>query len=92
MMRPGDSFDCLYCVSPGTYMLKVDRRGSPFFLCTSCGSRTFIHGNGLAGPQRLWGKLGLALRAGDDDVARELIKREVEHAAGETARDPGPGS
>jgi len=79
-MTPGQKFDCLYCLAPGAYELRITKKGGPYFICSVCGSRTFVHGNGLAGPTRLWGKLTLALRAGDSEAAKELVKREVEHA------------
>lgn len=76
-MSPGQHFDCIFCLAPEGLELRIDKRGRPFFLCGVCGSRSFIHGNGLRGPQILWGKLTLALRGGEADVAQELVRREV---------------
>jgi hypothetical protein len=84
-MTPGQSFDCLYCLGRGCYELRISRKDTPYFICRQCGSRTFIHGDGLRGPQVLWGKLSLALSAGDVEAAKELVAREVGHAAGNHA-------
>ncbi len=84
-MRPGEVVDCIYCLAPLSLSFRIGKKGHFFCLCGVCGSRTFFHGAGLTGPTKLWGKMTMALKAGEDDVARELIKREVERAGLENA-------
>jgi hypothetical protein len=75
-MIVGDRYPCFMCVS-GESQLRLDKRQRPFFKCSKCGCIIFP-GDGIQGPTRLWGRVTLALRAGDDEAAREIVRREQE--------------
>jgi len=79
-MTPGQKVDCIFCLAPSALELRITRKGGPMLMCGCCGSRTFIHGHGLNGILRIYGKITLALQAGDTEAAKELLKREVANA------------
>lgn len=80
-MRPGDRYDCLYCLQPDSYEVRLDKRGRPYMTCIACGARTFLRGaHSLRGPQMLWGPLTLALEDGEEETAKELVTEAVRKA------------
>jgi hypothetical protein len=49
---------CLCCLSPDGALLKLDKKGHPYTVCSCCGSRTFMHSRAaLRGLQLLAPKL-----------------------------------
>jgi hypothetical protein len=75
----GENVPCLICIQ-GNMQLRLDKRQRPYFRCGSCGAFIFPSTT-IDGPVRLWGKIGLALRAGDTEAAAEYLRREREHPA-----------
>lgn len=74
-MMVGQTYTCLYCLEPDGYALRLDKKGRPYFLCDSCGARTFLRGErSLRGPTVLWGPLTEAIRAGRPDIAKVLLE------------------
>jgi hypothetical protein len=79
-MNVGQSVDCLYCMSAGSYQLRLDVKGRPFFVCSRCGTRTFLRGVPSLGlPTVLWGAITAAARDHNEVAARELVAGAVHH-------------
>jgi hypothetical protein len=73
-MTIGKKETCLYCLTPDSYEMKLDKKNKPYFICSCCGCRTFLRGEmSLRGPSVLWGPLASALRAKDSEVAAILV-------------------
>ena len=76
-MNPGDVVSCIFCLQPDALEVKLDKKGRPFFKCHCCGTMCFIHGRGMAGPSLLFGPLTMALKLGQQDAAREIVRQGV---------------
>ena len=84
-MQVGESYPCILCLSVptqagmGGMQLRLDKRQKPYWSCCSCGGKIFP-ANSLVGPMALWGKIAVAIKLGETDVASELLRRETGHA------------
>lgn len=73
-MRYGERYPCLFCLTAGSFELRADSKGRPYFCCTACGARTFLRGlPSLRGPSLLWEPLAAALMRDDAEAARVLL-------------------
>lgn len=78
-MRIGDQVFCVGCLQE-TAVLRTDKHGRPWLYCQACGTRSFLRGRpSLAGYERLYGALALALKDNNVPAAREIV-REAPHA------------
>lgn len=77
-MRIGQTVACIHCLSPDSYMVKLDCKGRPFGTCSMCGVRSFYRGHpSMKGEETLWGPLSAALRDGDVAAARVMVEQAV---------------
>lgn len=82
-MSVGERYTCLFCLTEHSYEMRLDKHGRPYFLCSSCGARTFLRGEvSLRGPSMLWGALSRTMRAGDVEASRALVAQGAQHAVG----------
>ena len=85
-MHVGESYPCILCLSVptptqgGGMQLRLDKRLRPYWSCSCCGGKIFP-ANSILGPMALWGKIAIAVKLGEADVAKELLRREIENAA-----------
>jgi len=77
-MSPGDLINCVFCLEESAAEIRLDSKNRPYVICNSCGARSFLRAKrSMAGLERLWGPLVIALRAGDSDAARVLMQKNA---------------
>jgi len=69
----GKKIMCIGCLTENNLM-KLDKKGRPYCICTCCGTRTFFRGEtSMQGWSVLYDGIATALRRHDAATARSII-------------------
>jgi len=87
-MKIGQRTTCLFCLTDGSFELRLDKSNRPYFVCVNgCAVKCFLRGDAsLRGPKLLWGPLVIALKNEEAEVAQALVARAAEAANGNANR------
>jgi len=86
-MQFGQRVHCVCCLSPSGFQVKADKKGRPYGVCDSCGTRMFFRGQAsLRGVSFLWGPLVRAIHAQDRPAAEAMIEDGAKRAEKEHER------
>ena len=77
MLTAGTKIACVGCAVDNACEVRIDKKGKPYLKCGHCSSIFFLRGPGWRGPEKFWGKLSMAVRSGQDEAAREILRRET---------------
>jgi len=74
----GHRQDCLFCLAPGSMAFGITKKGGAYLSCRACGTRSFIHGAGVRGPELIFGPMSLALKDEKPEVAQTIHQIAVQ--------------